>query len=169
MPSSLPSSSSAARATAMVFVAGGGGGPRGQAAALAIRAGGRGDVNKTHVLWRQKAGTSYNSPVVSGDYLYCIDGTVTCLRTDTGEVVYKERLCDSRGEYPSPVAAGNRVFAVTRFDGLYVMAAGPPLPLSPRMAACPVAPSGREDHACRMRKRPSWRTWLPAMPSGMAR
>jgi outer membrane protein assembly factor BamB len=108
----------------VVYVAGGGGGFKGQATALAIRTGGKGDVSKTHVLWRQKAGTSYNCPLVQGDFLYCIDGTVTCLRTDTGAVVYKERLYDSRGEYVSPVAAGDRIFALTRFDGLHTMAAG---------------------------------------------
>jgi outer membrane protein assembly factor BamB len=107
----------------IVYVTGGGG-PRGPSTALAIRTGGRGDVNQTHVLWKQKAGGNFNSPVVRGDYLNCIDGTATCLRADTGKVVYKERLHESRGEYVSPVVAGDKVFMLTRFDGLYVIAAG---------------------------------------------
>src|ERR1043165_4406251 len=52
----------------------GGGGPNGPPTALAIRTGGSGDVTKTHVLWRQRAGTSISSPVLSGDYLYWVAG-----------------------------------------------------------------------------------------------
>jgi outer membrane protein assembly factor BamB len=107
----------------IVYVTGGGG-PRGPSTALAIRTGGRGDVNKTHIVWKQKAGGNFNSPVVHGAYLYCIDGMAICLRADTGKVVYKERLYESRGEYVSPVVAGDKVFMLTRFDGLYVLAAG---------------------------------------------
>jgi hypothetical protein len=102
----------------------GGGGPGGPSTAVAVRAGGRGDVNQTHVLWKQKAGGHFNSPIVSGDLLYCIDGTAACLRADSGKVVYRERLYDSRGEYASPVLGDGKVFVVTRFDGLYVLAAG---------------------------------------------
>jgi outer membrane protein assembly factor BamB len=107
----------------VVYVTGGGG-PGSQVSALAIKAGGRGDVNTTHVLWRQKAGTSFNSPVVAGDYLYCLDGLAYCLRTDTGKIVYKERLHDSSGDYVSAVVAGEQIFLVTRFDGVYVLASG---------------------------------------------
>jgi outer membrane protein assembly factor BamB len=102
----------------------GGGGPGSTPTTIAVRAGGTGDVNETHVLWRQRAGTSYSSPVVRGDYVYCVDGTVTCLRADTGKVVYKERLYESRGEYISPVIVGDKLVALTRFDGLFVVAAG---------------------------------------------
>jgi outer membrane protein assembly factor BamB len=102
----------------------GGGGPGTTPTTLAVRAGGRGDVDKTHVLWRQKAGTRYTSPIVSGDYVYIVDGSVSCLRTDTGKVVYKERLYESRGEYVSPVLVGDKLVVLTRFDGLFVLAAG---------------------------------------------
>src|SRR5205814_1835462 len=59
-----------------------------------------------------------------GDFLYWIDGTANCLRADTGKVVYKERLYSSRGEYDSPVIVGDKIYAQTRFDGLYVLATG---------------------------------------------
>jgi outer membrane protein assembly factor BamB len=107
----------------IVYVSGGGG-PAGPPTVLAVRAGGKGDVDATHVVWRQKAGTSYTAPIVRGDYVYFVDGTVTCLRADTGKVVYKERLYDSRGEYVSPVAVGDKLIVLTRFDGLFVVAAG---------------------------------------------
>ncbi len=102
----------------------GGGGPTAAAAALAVRTGGKGDVTKTHVLWRQNAGTSICSPVLSGDHLYWVAGTAYCLRTDTGKIVYRERVYDGRNEYVSAVAAGDMIFALTRFDGLYVLATG---------------------------------------------
>jgi hypothetical protein len=102
----------------------GGGGPTAAAAALAIRAGGRGDVTKTHVLWRQKAGTNTPSPVLSGNYLCFVSGTATCLDIDDGKIVYQERLYGNRSEYVSPVVAGDKIFALTRFDGLYVLAGG---------------------------------------------
>lgn len=101
-----------------------GGGPGSAPTAMAVRAGGRGDVTNTHVLWRQNAGTSISSPVVSGDHLYWVAGTAHCLRTDTGKVVYRERLYDARGEYVSAVAAGDKIFALTRFDGVHVFTAG---------------------------------------------
>lgn len=107
----------------IVYVTGGGG-PGSAPTTLAVRAGGRGNVEESHVVWRQKVGTSYTSPVVSGDFVYFVDGSVSCLRTDTGKVVYKERLYDSRSEYVSPVAVADKLVVLTRFDGLFVLAAG---------------------------------------------
>ena len=102
----------------------GGGGPSTPATSLAIKTGGKGDVTKTHLLWKQKAGASNCSPVLSGDYLCWVDGLVTCLKTSDGSIVYKERLYGSGKEYVSPVAAGDKIFALTRYDGLYVIAGG---------------------------------------------
>jgi outer membrane protein assembly factor BamB len=102
----------------------GGGGPSGPATALAIRAGGRGDVTNSHLLWRQKAGSSICSPVLAGEFLCWVAGTATCLKADDGTIAYQERLYDARGEYVSAVAADNKIFALTRFDGLFVLEAG---------------------------------------------
>jgi outer membrane protein assembly factor BamB len=103
----------------MVYVTGGGG-PT-PAATLAVRAGGRGDVDKTHVLWRARQGTGIASPVLCGDYLCWVSGTVICLKTADGTKAHQGRLYDSFQEYVSPVAAGGKIFALTRFDGLYVL------------------------------------------------
>ncbi len=102
----------------------GGGGPSAQPTALAVRAGGQGDVTKTHVLWRQRAGSGTCSPVLDGDYLCWVSGTACCLQAADGKIVYQERLYSARGEYVSAVAAGDSIFALTRFDGLYVLAGG---------------------------------------------
>jgi outer membrane protein assembly factor BamB len=92
--------------------------------AIAVRSGGRGDVNKTHVLWRKNVGAGITSPVINGDYLCFVAGAATCVRADSGESVYKKRLYDGFGEYVSPVAAGGKIYALTRFDGLFVLGGG---------------------------------------------
>ncbi|HZZ77920.1 MAG TPA: PQQ-binding-like beta-propeller repeat protein [Gemmataceae bacterium] len=101
----------------------GGGGPT-PTAAMAIKTGGRGDVSKTHVLWKSKAGACNCSPVLAGDFLYWVDGTITCLNIADGKTVYKERLYGGKNEYVSAVAAGDKIYALTRFDGLFVVSAG---------------------------------------------
>jgi outer membrane protein assembly factor BamB len=90
---------------------------------LAVRAGGRGDVTQTHVVWKQKAGAGIISPVLYGEYLYWVNGEAWCLRADTGEVVYRERLYEGKQEYASAVAADGKLFAFTRHNGAYVLAA----------------------------------------------
>jgi hypothetical protein len=103
----------------VVFVTGAGAAGN---AVVAIRAGGRGDVSQTHVLWKQRRGVNHCSPVVVGDYLYWISGQVMCMRTDTGQIVFQERLYSAGQEYPSPVAAEGKIFAFTRRNGTYVLA-----------------------------------------------
>src|SRR5439155_23758884 len=90
---------------------------------LAVRAGGRGDVSQTHIVWKQKAGANHCSPVLYGDFLYYISGQAWCLRADTGAVVYQERLYSAATEYSSPVAGDGKLFAFTRRDGAFVLAA----------------------------------------------
>ena len=90
---------------------------------VAVRAGGRGDVTKTHLLWQQKVGASYCSPVLVGDRFYFVSGGFTCLKADGGEVVFQERLAGVGTEYGSPVAADGKIFIFTRFGGAYVLAA----------------------------------------------
>jgi len=97
-----------------------GGGPFGSTV-LAVKAGGRGDVNKSHVLWRKDTGGSTCSPVLVGDNLCWVNGSLVALSTADGKQTGKERLYDSRSEYVSAVAAGDKIFALTRFDGLFVV------------------------------------------------
>lgn len=106
----------------VVYVTGGGGFT--PSTTIAVKAGGKGDVNKSHVLWRQKVGASYVSPVIVGDCLCWVDGTLQCLNLKDGKSVHKERLYDGKGEYVSAFAAGDKVYAMTRFNGLYVLDGG---------------------------------------------
>ncbi len=105
-----------------IVFATGAGGEQGKVI-LAVRAGGRGDVGKTHVLWKQKIGAGVCSPLLVGNSLYLINGDVACLRADSGKVVFQERLYDSKMEYVSPVSVGNKIYAFTRRHGAYVLAA----------------------------------------------
>lgn len=102
----------------------GGGGPGTRAAALAIRTGGRGDVTKTHILWRQDMGTSTSSPVLCGERLCWVSGKITSLNASNGKNPQEEELYKSYGEYVSPVVAGNTIIALTRLDGVYILSCG---------------------------------------------
>jgi outer membrane protein assembly factor BamB len=112
-----------------------GGGPGGSAA-IAIRTGGRDDVSKSNVLWKKTIGSYVPSPLVLGDYLYWVDdkGIAYCVRADSGDQVYRERLPGLAGGggrgmnspvYASMVAADGKLYAVSRHNGVYVLAQGP--------------------------------------------
>jgi outer membrane protein assembly factor BamB len=116
---SAATSSPVARDGVIYVMGAGGDGP----VTMAVKAGGRGDVTKTHILWTQKVGTGQTSPVLHGNRLYAVSGQVWCLKTDTGEILFRERLYDARQEYVSPVAAEGRLILFTRRNGAYVLAA----------------------------------------------
>ena len=98
-----------------------------QGGAVAVRAGGRDDVTKTHTVWRKDFGSYVTSPVLLGDYLYWVSdrGIAFCAKTSDGEQVYRERLADAGQLYSSVVVASGRLFAVSRENGTYVYAAKP--------------------------------------------
>ena len=94
------------------------------AVTVAVRAGGKGDVTDTHVLWRKNAAASICTPVVYNGFVYWVDGKVTCLTEDKGAKVYVESLYEGRQEYASAIIADDKIFALTRFDGLFVLGTG---------------------------------------------
>ena len=57
--------------------------------ALAIKAGGRGDVAESHVLWRANGSSLVSSPVYEGGRLYWVNGPVHCLDAATGKEAVK--------------------------------------------------------------------------------
>jgi outer membrane protein assembly factor BamB len=76
---------------------------------MAIRPGGRGDVAKSHVLWKVETGAPYVSSIVYYDGLIYMMGDVgvaTVVDAKTGERIWQERV---GGVYTaSPVAADGR-------------------------------------------------------------
>jgi len=101
---------------------------------LAVRAGGKGDVTDTHVLWSSRISTYVPTPIVYQGYLYWVDdrGAARCVEAKTGKSIYRERLprvpgadSRSRGFYASVVLANGKLYAVSRTGGTYVLAAKP--------------------------------------------
>lgn len=95
--------------------------------ALAVRAGGSGDVTDTHRLWTSPKGANVPSPVIHGKHLYYAtdQGVATCLDAATGEVVYQERLERSDVIYASALLADEKLFYIARDGKTFVVAAKP--------------------------------------------
>ena len=97
--------------------------------ALAIRAGGRGDVTDTHVLWRGRGRSVVPSPVYLDGHIYWVPpgGAAYCLNATNGKRVYQEPLAPKPGGtiYASLLAADGKLYCVTQHDGIYVLAANP--------------------------------------------
>jgi hypothetical protein len=96
---------------------------------IAVRAGGRGDVNESHVLWRVGKGSNVSAPVYLDGYLYWFhekEGVALCLNAENGELVYEEDLNPQPGLiYSSVLAADGKLYGVSRENGTYVLAAKP--------------------------------------------
>lgn len=96
---------------------------------MAIRAGGRGDVTASHVVWRTGKGSNVPSPILHGGHLYFAHenlGILYCLDAKTGDVVFEERPTPSPGQiYASPVPAGENIYFTGRGGQTVVIAAKP--------------------------------------------
>lgn len=95
---------------------------------VAIRGGGRGDITKSHVLWRyRKALPNTSSPLLYGGVIYLIrDGIFTSLNPENGAVFKQARLTGALGRYwSSPVAADGRIFVVSEDGKVVVLRAAP--------------------------------------------
>jgi outer membrane protein assembly factor BamB len=89
---------------------------RGQPNLAAIRPGGRGDVTGSHVNWNLRNGIpEIPSPIFHKDRLYLVrdGGLLSCVRTDSGKTVYRERLGASGHYNASPVIANDRLYLVS--------------------------------------------------------
>jgi outer membrane protein assembly factor BamB len=94
---------------------------------LALKAGGRGDITKSHVVWSFNNGPDVPTPVSDGTYLYVVNdrGIMFCLDAKTGKEIYgRQRL--KPGTYSgSPILADGKIY-VTNEDGVTsVIKAGP--------------------------------------------
>lgn len=92
---------------------------------IAVRAGGRGDVSQSHVLWRTRgSGSGITSPLVFGEQVFSVDdrGIATCVRASDGQLITTRRLAGGKF-YASPVIAGDKLYAVSREEGVFVLKA----------------------------------------------
>jgi len=104
------------------------GSPGGQA--IAVRAGGKGDVSATHIVWKAAKGSNVGSPVYHDGHLYFVNdsrGMATCLDAKTGAVVFEEPISRQKRDrwYATPLLSGDRLYCVSRQTGTVVLAAKP--------------------------------------------
>ena len=94
---------------------------------LAVKAGGRGDVLDSHVVWSTDNGPDVPTPVTDGEYFYVVNdrGIVFVMDAKTGEEVYgRERI--QPGTYSaSPVLADGKIYITNEGGMTTVLKAGP--------------------------------------------
>ncbi len=103
-------------------------GGRSGVAALAVRAGGSGDVTETHRIWKSMKGSNVSSPVYLDGHVYWMHeqrGVAYCAKADSGEVVYEKRLERAGQVYSSALLAGGNLYYLTRDGRMFVLAAKP--------------------------------------------
>jgi outer membrane protein assembly factor BamB len=106
----------------IVYAVGGGG------TSLAVKAGGRGDVTKTHVLWRTKKGSNASSPIYHDGTLYWTSesgGVLHYQDAATGKTTSERLRPDVGRMWASPILADGKLYFVTQFQGTYVVPARP--------------------------------------------
>ncbi len=93
----------------------------------AIRLGGKDDATETNVLWSTSVGSYVSSPVLYNGHLYWVNdrGVAFCVDAKTGKEVAKKRLGGQF--YASVVLIKDKLYAVSRFDGTYILEATPEL------------------------------------------
>jgi outer membrane protein assembly factor BamB len=97
--------------------------------ALAIRAGGSGDITGTpQLVWKYNKGTAYvPSPILYGDYLYLMtgNGSITNLEAKTGKVLYEAaRVPKPAAFMASPVAFEDKLLLTSEEGDSYIIRAG---------------------------------------------
>ena len=105
----------------------------GENSAFAVKAGGRGDVTGTNVLWRQSKGLPYVPTAIAyrGQYVMVNDGgIVTAYDAQSGEQLYMQRGVEPGRYYASPVAGGGHIYFAALDSGIItVLAAGTDSPM----------------------------------------
>jgi outer membrane protein assembly factor BamB len=96
--------------------------------ALAIRAGGRGDVTASHRLWTGRRGSNVTSPLYHDGHLYWMHentGVAYCADAATGNLLYEQRIDRFGQVYAPPVLADGRIYYLARNGMTAVIKAAP--------------------------------------------
>lgn len=96
--------------------------------ALAVRAGGRGDVTDSHRLWTSTTGSNVSSPIYHNGHLYYASdskGIAYCADAKTGEIKYEQRLPRANQIYSAPIMADGKIYYLDRSGKCFVVAAKP--------------------------------------------
>jgi len=94
---------------------------------LVLRAGGRGDVTKSHLAWSTNFGPDVPTPVSDGKYLYILrdNGVMYCYDARTGEQIYGGQRVRPGTYSASPILAGGRIYVTSEDGATTVVKAGP--------------------------------------------
>lgn len=94
---------------------------------FAVKAGGRGDVTDTHLIWDVARGANVTSPLLHNGYLFWSHdkAIALCVRASDGEEMFRERMPTGGRVYASIVSDGEKLFLTTREAGVLVLAATP--------------------------------------------
>ncbi len=100
---------------------------------FAVKIGGKGDRTADSIVWKSRVSSYVASPVIHQGHLYWVTdrGEAFCMQASDGKVRYQERLPGlstdrrSRAMYASVVVADDRVYAVSRYGGTFVLPAKP--------------------------------------------
>jgi outer membrane protein assembly factor BamB len=97
--------------------------------AVAVKAGGRGDVTESHTVWSGALRSGIGTPVVADGRLYWTStGIAFCADCETGKYVFKERIKQKKGgrpagDYASALRVGDQVLLTTRSGATYILKA----------------------------------------------
>jgi len=92
-----------------------------------VRAGGRGDVSQSSLIWDVARGANVTSPLLINGYLFWSHdkAIALCLRASDGEEMFRERMPTRGRVYASIISDGEKLFLTTRDAGVLVLAASP--------------------------------------------
>ena len=99
--------------------------------ALAVKAGGSGDVTGTHRLWQHpRTKQRIGSGVIAGDYIYILNdpGVAECMELKSGKVIWEERLKGAAAKtdsWSSMVLAGEKIYVINQSGDAFVLQASP--------------------------------------------
>ena len=93
----------------------------------AFRAGGRGDITKSHLAWATPNGPDVPTPVSDGKYLYVINdrGIVFCFDAKTGKEVYGGQRIKPATYSTSPVLVDGKIYITDEEGTTTVIKSGP--------------------------------------------
>lgn len=100
---------------------------RGRPNLAAVESGGIGDVTQSHVAWNLRSGIpEIPSPIYYSKRIYLVrsGGILSCVNTDDGNVIYRERL-GAMGQYrASPIIANGHLLVVSDRGVVSVLGTG---------------------------------------------
>jgi outer membrane protein assembly factor BamB len=103
----------------------------GGASAIAVKAGGSGEISDSQRLWRlERAKSAIGSGVIYQGHVYSIsqDGVAQCLEAKTGKVVWEERLKGPgtrSSSWSSMLLAGDKIYVPNQSGDVFVLRASP--------------------------------------------